>query len=425
MSISNVVIIGAGQAGYQTAASLRQHGFDGSITLLSDEAELPYQRPPLSKGYLLGTLDERRLAHRQERWYEDQRVTLLHDAAVGIERASHTVTSASGAELTYDHLVLATGARNRNLQLTGSDLDGVTGMRTKADADSLAARLHPGSNVIVVGAGFIGLEFTSVAAALGATVHVFELADRPMGRALTDATAEFFRVAHERRGVRFDFGQGLTSIDGSGGRVTGVTTGDGRTLDADIVVTGIGVVPNTALAEAAGLEVENGIRVDAKLVTADPHISAVGDAVSFPCRHLGGVPIRLESVQNAADHARHVAARLMGKADDYGALPWFWSDQGEYKLQIAGLSQGYDRLVDLSAVDAGQKAVLCFRDDRLVAVETVNRPGDHMIARRLLAGSPGLTVREAEQPGFTLSDYDRGGRVVESAVVGLQASGGA
>jgi len=407
VTLSSVVIVGAGQAGYQTAASLRQLGFAGRITLLSDEDELPYQRPPLSKAYLLGQLDERRLLHRQEKWYADQGVTLLCDAAVAIDRAGHAVTTASGASVPYDHLVLATGAHNRPLPVPGAELGGVFGMRVKADADALAPLLGAGARVIVVGAGFIGLEFASVAAKLGASVHVVEVADRPMARALSAETAAFFRAAHERWGTTFDFGAGLARIDGADGRVGGVTTSDGRALPADLVVYGIGVVPNTALAEAAELAVANGIVVDERLLTADPDVSALGDAVSFPCAQLGGAPMRLESVQNAADQARHVAARLLGRADVYGALPWFWSEQGDLNLQIAGLSLGCDRVVDLAGVGENEKAVLCFRGGVLVAVETVNRPADHMAARRMLAGHPELTVAEAEASGFDLTAWER------------------
>ena len=397
--MSAVVIIGGGQGGYLTAASLRQYRFTGSITLITDEHGLPYQRPPLSKAYLLGESDERRLLHRQGKWYADQDVRLVHDPAVAIDRAGHTVELASGARIPYDHLVIATGARNRALPVPGSDLEGVTGMRVKADADDLSSRLREGTKAIVVGAGFIGLEFASVAAARGADVHVFELGDRPMARAVSATTAEFFRATHEEWGVEFDFNHGLASIDGKDGRVVGVTTDDGRTLPADVVVYGIGVIPNTEIAEAAGLAVSNGIEVDERLVTSDPDISAVGDVVSFPCAQLGGAMTRLESVQNASDQARAVAARLTGDGGDYRTLPWFWSDQGHLKLQIAGVAHGYDHTVELPA-EAGQKTVLCIKDGVLVAVETVNGPADHMIARRLLAERPELSPEEAAAEDF-------------------------
>lgn len=402
--MSAVVIIGGGQGGYLTAASLRQYRFAGSITIITDETDLPYQRPPLSKAYLLGESDARRLLHRQEKWYIDQDVSLIHDAAVGIDRHARTVTLASGATVSYDHLVLAMGARNRALPIPGSDLEGVTGMRVKADADALSSRLRPGTRAIVVGAGFIGLEFASVAAARGADVRVFELGDRPMSRAVSETTSQFFRAAHETWGVEFEFNHALAAINGENGQVQSVTTVDGRTLPADLVVYGIGVIPNTELAESAGLAVSNGIEVDAELVTSDPHISAVGDVVCFPCAQLGGAMTRLESVQNASDQARAVAARLTGKPAAYRTLPWFWSDQGELKLQIAGVAHGYDQTVELAS-EQGQKVVLCFKAGELVAVETVNRQTDHMIARRVLAEGAVLSPDEAAAEGFDFTAW--------------------
>jgi 3-phenylpropionate/trans-cinnamate dioxygenase ferredoxin reductase subunit len=405
MSLSAVVIVGAGQAGCQAAASLRQGGFQGSIALVNGEPGLPYQRPPLSKGYLLGKIDGDRLLLRQGHWYAKQQVDLISDRMIAIDRDRHVVQLAGGAALPYDHLILATGSRNRALPVPGADLSGVMGMRTRLDADELASRIGDGIRVVVAGAGFIGLEFAAVAAALGASVHVLELADRPMARALSSRTSEFFRQAHEDWGVTFDFGQGLSSIQGEDGAATGVTTTSGRQIPADLVVYGIGVVPETALAEHAGLSVENGIRVDAQLLTSDPDVSAIGDAVSFPCSYAGERIIRLESVQNAADQARYVAGRLLGATANYDALPWFWSDQGDLKLQIAGLAEATDDAVELSCPEPRQKAVLHFRADRLVAVETVNRPGDHMLARRILTDSASPTVAQASAPGFDLKTW--------------------
>jgi 3-phenylpropionate/trans-cinnamate dioxygenase ferredoxin reductase subunit len=403
VTLSSVVIIGAGAGGAQAAASLRQGGFEGSISLVHGEPGLPYHRPPLSKAYLLGRLEARKLLLRQETWYAKQNVDLVLDRVVAIDRAGHQVRLAGGQVLTYGHLILATGSRNRELPVPGTHLLGVRGMRTRADADELASRLRADVEVVVAGAGFIGLEFAAVAAAHGASVHVLELADRPMARAVSEPTAEFIRRAHEHWGVRFDFGQALTAIDGEG-HVTGVETSDGRRLPADLVVYGIGVVPETELAEEAGLAIENGIRVDDRLLTSDPDISAIGDAASFPSTHTGG-RIRLESVQNAVDQARHVAARLMGASIGYDALPWFWSDQGDLKIQIAGLADPRDGVVELCLPEPREKAVLRFRQDRLVAVETINRPGDHILARRILAGSTGPTPTEASAPDFDLSAW--------------------
>lgn len=405
MAHESVVVVGAGQGGCQVAASLRQRGYDGAITLVNGESCLPYQRPPLSKGYLLGKVDQTRLLLRQEHWYGKQQVDLVADQVTGIDRSERRLQLASGSPITYDHLILATGSRNRALSIPGAELDGVIGMRTRSDADSLAGRVTDGARVVVIGAGFIGLEFAAVAAALGASVQVLELGDRPMARAVSAATSAFFQKAHEGWGVRLDVGQGVVSISGADGAATGVTVTDGRVVPADLVVYGIGVLPETALAERAGLAVDNGIRVDHQLLTEDPDISAIGDAVCFPSAHAGGRMIRLESVQNAADQARHVAARLTGGTAAYDALPWFWSDQGDLKLQIAGLADPDDDAIQLELTDPRQQIVLRYRGEQLVAVETVNRPGDHMLARRILAEGHTPTRAEVTDTDFGLKTW--------------------
>jgi NADPH-dependent 2,4-dienoyl-CoA reductase/sulfur reductase-like enzyme len=410
MSLDAVVIVGAGQGGFQVAASLRQEGFGGRITLIGDEPGLPYQRPPLSKAYLLGKINETNLLFRPADFYEKQNIELLHDQATAIDRLNRRVVLASGGAVTYDHLVLATGAHNRPLPVPGAELAGIYGIKTKADADALAPLAKQARNVVVVGAGFIGLEFAAVSAALGASVHVLELGDRPMARAISKEMSEVFRKAHEGFGVHLDFRQGLSRILGDNGKACGVETSDGRQLPADLVVFGIGVIPNTQLASEAGLHIENGIRVDAELLTSDPQISALGDAACFPCLQNGEEPTRLESVQNAVDQGRCIAARLMGKPAPYTALPWFWTDQGDLKLQIAGLSNGHDSTVVIGDVEARQLSVLCFRERRLVAVESCNRMADHMAARKILSRPPRLTEVEAAAEGFDLKAWEAANR---------------
>jgi 3-phenylpropionate/trans-cinnamate dioxygenase ferredoxin reductase subunit len=410
MSVDSVVIVGAGHGGFQVAASLRQKGFDGRVVLISDEAGLPYQRPPLSKAYLLGKIKESNLLFRPQEFFIKQRIELVHGSATAIDRQNCRLLLASGQAIDYGHLVLATGAHNRPLPVPGAELDGVFGMKTKADADALASRLPEARNVVVVGAGFIGLEFAAVAAAMGAAVHVLELGDRPMARAVTPQMSDLFRRAHEGWGVSFDFRQGLTRIEGEDGRARAVETSDGRSLAADLAVFGIGVIPNVKLATEAGLDIENGIRVDANLLTSDPHISALGDAACFPCLHNDEQATRLESVQNAVDQARAIAARLLGRPAPYAALPWFWTDQGNLKLQIAGLSAGHDSTVTVGDPEAFQLSVLCFRDGRLVAVESCNRPADHMAARKLLSRPPSLTPSEAAAAGFDLKAWEAANR---------------
>jgi len=410
MSLDSVVIVGAGHGGVQVAISLRQDGFGGRIVLVNDEPGLPYQRPPLSKAYLLGKINAMAMLFRPESFYAEQRIELVHDRAVAIDRQNRRVMLDSGRTLDFGHLVLATGARNRPLNVPGSLLDGVVGIKTKADADFLSPLVKQARNVVVIGAGFIGLEFAAVAVAQGAAVEVLELGDRPMARAVSPQMSELFRTAHEKWGVKFNFRTGVAELVGEEGRVCAAITPDGRRLPADLVVYGIGVIPNVQLARDAGLEIDNGIRVNSELLTSDPNISALGDVAAFPCVHNGGNLTRIESVQNAVDQGKLVAARLTGKPAPYTALPWFWTDQGNLKLQIAGLSVGADNYVTLGDAATQQFSVLCFRGEELIAVESCNRPGDHVCARKILARPPALTPAAAAAPGFDLKTWEASNR---------------
>lgn len=401
-TVTTIVIVGAGQGGYQVAASLRDNAFDGRVVLIGDEPGLPYQRPPLSKGYLTGDVTESGLRLRPGSFYANHNIE-LHDSTrvTDIDRAARRVRTASGEIFGYDHLVLATGARERPLQVPGADLEGVFGLRTLADSDRLRPPLETPREVVIVGAGFIGLELASIAAKRGARVHVLEVAPRPMGRAVSAVISEYFTEAHARHGVGILFGSAVERIVGNNGRATGVVTRDGVTLAADVVLVGIGIVPNVELASAAGLVTDNGIVVDAHLLTHDPAISAIGDCAAYPSRFADG-RVRLESVQNAVDQARCVAARLTGKSAPYDAVPWFWSDQGDLRLQIVGLTTGYDTTITRGNVESGKFSVFCFRGPKLLGVESVNRPADHMAGRRLLAGTPELTHEQAADESFDL-----------------------
>jgi 3-phenylpropionate/trans-cinnamate dioxygenase ferredoxin reductase subunit len=405
MSINTIVIVGAGQAGYQVAASLRQEGFDGAITLVGEEPGVPYQRPPLSKAYLLGKVGVAALRFRPPEYFDEHRIARIQDSVAAIDRGNRQLVLKSGDKLTYDHLVLATGARNRVPAVPGIELDGVFGLRTLADADGLSQRLDHAKRAVVIGAGFIGLEFAAVAAARGISVDVLELGTRPMARAVSTITSKVFDQAHASWGVKIHYGQSLAAIHGADGHVTGVQLASGEALPTDLVVYGIGVLPNAELASDARLAVNNGIVVDELLLTSDPAISAIGDVVSFPSP-WSPQPIRLESVQNAVDQAKTVAARLMGKPANYTALPWFWTDQGELKLQIAGLSDGHDETVMLGSIEQRQISVLCFRAGRLVAVESCNRPADHMAARKLIARNTPLSPAEAAVAAFDLKAFE-------------------
>ena len=382
-----VVIVGAGQAGSQVAASLRDKRFAGRIVLVGDEPGAPYQRPPLSKTYLTGQLASARLALRPMSFYDEHDIELIAGHAVSIDRERQRLWLASGRALEYTHLVLATGARNRELSVPGAQLDGVLGLRTMADADRIRGGLGTARDIVVIGGGFIGLEFAASAAKLGRAVTVVEASPRVMTRAVSPAVSEFYRALHERHGNRVLVGAGVAALHGTT-KVSAVELADGAVLPADLVVVGIGVIPNTELAAEAGLAVDNGIVVDAHMRTSDPDVSAIGDCAAYPCRHAGR-QVRLESVQNAIDHGRCLADRLTGTPEPYRSVPWFWSHQFDAKLQIAGMSAGYDEAILHGDPAVGAFSVFCFRSGRLVAVESVNRVPDHMAARRLLsAGRP-------------------------------------
>jgi len=400
-------IIGTGQAGFQAAASLRQDGFAGRIALIGDEPVVPYQRPPLSKSYLAGESGLDELWLRPESFYTQHQIDLLAGETVtDIDRTGRRLRLASGAELSWDHLVLATGARFRPLAVAGAELDGVLPLRTLADADILRERLDQAREVVVVGAGFIGLEFASVATARGAAVRIIEVTQHPMGRVVSATTSRFFTDAHRRWGARISLGTGLSRILGANGRVGGVETTDGQRLPADLVLICIGVIPNAELADEAGLAVDNGIVVDERLVTADPAILAIGDCANFPTPFAAG-RVRLESVQNAVDQGRCVAAHIAGKPAVYDKVPWFWSDQGDLKLQIAGITAGHDTAIVRGDPDGGRFSVFCYRGGRLIGVESVNQTADHVAARRLLAGDPKLTPEQAADESYDLRAHTR------------------
>lgn len=404
-SDSTIVIAGAGQAGFQAAASLRERGFGGKVILVGDEPSLPYQHPPLSKAYLMGKLDRAALRFRPEAFFADNAIERRAGIVIEkIDRNTRQVLLRGGEAIGYDHLILALGARNRPLPVPGAQLDGVVQLRTVDDADMLRGFLDHGGRVVVIGAGFIGLEFASVAAERGADVMVIETAERPMARVLSKEMAAYFRAAHEARGIRFQFGATAARLSGRS-RVEAVETNDGQRFPADIVLVGIGAIPNTQIAEEAGLAVGNGIIVNEHLTTSDPLISAIGDCALHPNPYAVNGTVRLESVQGAVDQARCVANCLTGHPVPYKSLPWFWSDQGSLRLQIAGLTQPHDQIVTRDKVVDGKDglSVFCFRSGKLIGVESVNRPLDHVFARKLLeAGGEMPTPQEVSNPAFEL-----------------------
>ena len=379
--MADVVVIGAGQAGAALAAKLRALGHDGAITLLGDEPAPPYQRPPLSKGYLMGEMGADRLFLRPAEFYAQHAITLRTGTrATAIDRAARRVLLGSEA-LPYDHLVLTTGATPRRLPAAiGGDLAGVHVLRTLADVDAMRDAFRPGRRLLVVGGGYIGLEAAAVARKLGLSVTLVESAPRILGRVASAESAEAIRALHQGHGVDLIEGMGLTRLTGEGGHVTGADLADGRHIPADVALVGIGVTPGTDLAQAAGLTIDNGIATDAHGRTSDPAIWAAGDCASFP---RAGGRIRLESVQNAIDMAECVAANIMGAAQAYDPVPWFWSDQYDVKLQIAGLNTGATQVIPRRG-DGHAASFWYFAGDRFIAVDAMNDPRAYMVGKRLL-----------------------------------------
>ncbi|WP_113156594.1 NAD(P)/FAD-dependent oxidoreductase [Nitratireductor sp. OM-1] len=381
--VERCIIVGGGHGGSQAAVSLRQEGYSGEIVLVSDEKDLPYHRPPLSKSYLK-TPDGEGLVLRTEAVYRDNAVELeLGVHAERIDVDGKRLIVADGRELGFTDLVLATGARARMPQLPGMEFDGIVTLRTMEDARRIRAAMPMVENVVIVGGGFIGMEMAHSCIGLGKSVTLIEAAPRVLARSVAPVVSAHVEERSRSAGIDLITSAQLAAIHGEGGKVVAVSTADGRRFDADMVVMGIGAVPNVELAAEAGLEVANGVVVDPNLRSSAPHIYAIGDCVSFD-HHQLGERVRLESVQNATDHARHIARVLTGGGRPYAEVAWFWSDQGDMKIQTAGLAAGADSLIVSGASEDNAFSVYHFRGEKLVAVDSINRPADHMIARRLL-----------------------------------------
>ncbi|UWQ75270.1 NAD(P)/FAD-dependent oxidoreductase [Leisingera sp. M658] len=379
--MSHIVVIGAGQAGSSLVAKLRKDGFDGEITLIGAEDALPYQRPPLSKAYLLGEMELERLFLRPESFYADNNITLkLGQRVTGIDPAAKTV-SLGDEVIPYDQLALTTGSDPRRLPAAiGGDLDGVYVVRGLADVDAMAPHVAEGKRALIVGGGYIGLEAAAVCAKRGVHVTLVEMADRILQRVAAPETSDFFRSLHSSHGVDIREGVGLERLEGEDGKVTRAVLSGGETVEVDFVVVGVGITPTSQLAEIAGLELDNGIRVDAKGRTSDAAIWSAGDCASFPFQ---GKRIRLESVPNAIDQAEVVAQNMLGADKEYIATPWFWSDQYDVKLQIAGLNTGYDNVVTRQG-EGQQVSFWYYKGDQLVAVDAMNDPRAYMVGKRLI-----------------------------------------
>jgi 3-phenylpropionate/trans-cinnamate dioxygenase ferredoxin reductase subunit len=396
-----LVIVGAGQAGFALAAKLRALKDERPITMIGNEPVHPYQRPPLSKKYLLGEMSFDRLLFRPDTWYAENRVEIrLSTPVEAIDRANRLVRLFDGSEIPYETLAIATGATPRRLPVAiGGDLGSVFTIRDKADADRLATEMKPGHRLLIVGGGYIGLEAAAVARKLGLDVTLIEMADRILSRVAASETADAIRAIHEGEGVLILERTGLTRLIGDEGRVKAAELSDGRVIDADMVIVGIGVIPNDRLAGDAGLEVQNGIVVDAFGRTSDPAIFAMGDCA---VQDWKGQQVRIESVQNAVDQAETVAAVLAGGSDPYRPKPWFWSDQYDVKLQIAGFNLGYDETVLRPGAREGSLSVWYFRAGELVAVDAINDAKAYVTGKKLLETGQALDRHAVADPSVDL-----------------------
>jgi 3-phenylpropionate/trans-cinnamate dioxygenase ferredoxin reductase subunit len=398
----HLVIVGGGQAAAQAVQSLRQQNYAGPITLIADEAYPPYQRPPLSKKYLAGELTRERLLLRPAAFYAEKSVTLEQNARVEeLDAGARRLRLRDGRTLGYDRLLLATGSRVRRLDVPGAALPGLHYVRTIADVDGITTSLREGARILLIGAGYIGLEVAAVARQRGYDVTVLEAAERVMSRAVSVEISAFYEGAHRAAGVVIHCGATVKALHGTT-RVTAVETTDGRTFACDIAIVGIGIVPNVELALAAGLECSNGIVVDEFARTADPHVVAAGDCTNHPLPLLGR-RVRLESVPNAIHQAKIAAATLLGTPVAYSEVPWFWSDQYDLKLQIAGLSTGYDEVVLRGDPATRSFAAFYLGAGQLLAVDAINSPKEFIAAKKLVANRARIAPDVLRDAGIDLA----------------------
>jgi 3-phenylpropionate/trans-cinnamate dioxygenase ferredoxin reductase subunit len=388
--MSGVVIIGAGHAAGQAAASLRQAKYAGDITIVGDEAHIPYQRPPLSKAYLKGDQSADKVYLRAESFYADRNIAMkLSTRATAIDTTAKTVALSSDETLHYDHLLISTGSRPRKLSIDGSDLPGIHYLRTMDDVDGLRDGMQADANLVIVGGGYIGLEVAAVGRELGLNVHVLEMEERILQRVTTPEMSAYYHQLHEGRGVNIHTNTAVTGFAGDG-KVQEVLCGDKR-FPADIVIVGIGIIPNTELAEAAGIVCDNGIVVDDHCCTSDPNVYAAGDCTNHP-NPLLDRRLRLESVPNAMDQARVSTANMLGDDKTYAAIPWFWSDQYELKLQMVGFSADGDAQVLRGDMANNQFAIFYLKDGKVVAADAVNSPKEFMLCKQLVGKSADPTM---------------------------------
>jgi len=399
-----IVIIGGGQAGAQVVQSLRQFGYEGDLVLVGDEAALPYQRPPLSKAYMKGELGEDRLYFKPAAWYEDNKVeTLLSQRVEKIDRARRQVTLEHGGHLDYDALIIATGSRPRSLPVEGADLENVFDLRGLADVEHIQPKMIPGHRLVIVGAGYIGLEAAAVARQLGLEVRVLEMEQRALARVTSPVISSFYEALHMEHGVDVRCGARLARLKGEDGKLTHAVLASGEEIEADMVLAGIGIVPNVELAEDAGLPVKNGIIVDEDARTSDPRIFAAGDCTVRPLAHYARTG-RLESVHNAIEQGKLAAAAIMGKPRPALDCPWFWSDQYDIKLQIAGLSMGYDEIVVRGDIEAKKFAAFYLKNGLLIAVDAINSPPEFIASKRLIMSGASVASETLKDTSISMKE---------------------
>ena len=401
--MENLVVIGAGQSAIQCITSLKKEGYEGSITLVGEEEHLPYQRPPLSKGFLDDSINKERLYFKKLDFFTENKIQLkLGISATSVDIENNLVNLSDEEKLHFDKLVFATGSRVRLLDFPGNDLDNIHYLRGLDDAENIKKGLEKSKHLVVIGAGYIGLEVAAIASEKGVKVSIVEMADRVMSRTVDPQISDYYLNLHQNNGVKFKFNTSLEEIKGQG-QVESVVCSDGTSINADMVIIGAGVIPNTEIAQNSGVSCENGILVDEFGRTNFKNVFACGDCTSHPNKLLN-MQLRLESVHNAMEQSKAVAMSVLDKPAEYSQIPWFWSDQYDHKLQIVGISGSHDTVTMRGSTDASKFMLFYTRGEELVAVDAVNNPKDFLICRKLVANKVKIKTDMISDLNLNLND---------------------